>query len=390
MMRNRRRRILEQTIVAVVGFASCVSCTANPKKQGVLRDALTTTPPQATGSALASTGVRGAVQPLGSIPYDGFTLPVIAPDGRHFAVQGTGGATISARLASPQAPLPRSQITQYRIEANGLLKVAESEPGLLLGRGASFAGCLCEGPRPGGGRAIGVLPWGENEVEWIVDDGRANAFASLAPDATLAWCARDAVGGAWSLAIRMESASDDLVIPPPEGGSWLYPVAVSRHCVCALLLRDGVASFAQFDPSDAPSTRRTPTLSQVSDRMDIQLASQMFAPQQGLDALTPGGEVLYFNPATRAIAAWNPKDGNRVSFPGQPIAICFFDRARIAALSGDEVRLRSVDNDHEPGVRLIDGVAVPRRLPGTDGRQGILFVAPEAQSLRLSILRPSS
>ncbi len=397
MMRNQRRRILE--LWREVGLARwlgltavlvyCVACATNPKKPGVLKGALATTPPQSTPGMLVSTGFRGAVQPLGSIAYDGFTLPVVAPDGRHFAVQSTDGATVKSRLAVANAPIPPSRITQYRIEEHGLSRLVESDAGLLLGRGASFAGCLCEGPRNGGARAIGVMPWGRLEVEWLVDDGRVNAFASLGSDGTLAWSSRDVVGGAWSLTIRIDGASDDAVIAPPEGASWVFPVAVSRHCVCALLLRDGVASFAKFDPSNATTLQDAPTLTRISDRMDLQLASQMFAPQQGLDAVTPTGELLYFDPTRRAITAWNPQGGKCSAFSGQPMALCFVDRMRVAVLSGTEVRLRSLSDEQEPGTRLMDTIAVPRRLPSPDGRQGILFVAPHEQTLRLAILRPS-
>lgn len=396
-MQQRRTRILDDArmirmISMPVGvlalLAVALSCAPHAKKPGILKDALASSAPTAVQASAVSTGLRGAVQTLGSIPYDGFTLPVVSPDGRHFAIQSSSNASVKTRLAMPNASVPNARIATYRIESNGLSRISESEAGVLLGRGASFAGCLCEGPRPGGARALGVLPWGKSEVEWIVDDGRTNAFASLAPDATLAWSTREAIGGAWSLAIRIEGVEEDILIAPPEGGAWLFPVAVHRTCVCAVHLRDGVASFATFDPTNTASLHSPPTLTRISDRIDMYAASQMFAPQQGLDAITLTGDVLFFDPTVRAIVAWNPSSGKLVSFPGQPMALSCIDSMHVAALSGTSVRIRTMGDDQGTGTQLVESVAVPRRLPSADGQNGVLLVAPEGQTLRLAALRP--
>ena len=401
MMRSRPRRILDTDRTHArhlsfglrLGLSFCallfalpIGCAPSTKNAGALKAALAAAP-QSTPVQSVPSAIRGQIQALGSIPYDGFTLPIVCPDGRHFAVQLGDNIDFRIRLAQTGAAVPRARVATYRIEPSGLLRLSESDDGILLGRGASFAGCVCENPRPSGARAIGILLWGKSEPEWIVDDGRTNAFASLAPDATLAWSSRDAAGGAWSLCIRVEGNEDDIIIPAPDGASWIFPVAVNRSCVCAVLLRDGVASFACIDPSDPKAASMPPALFRISDRVDARIAFQMFSPQQGLDAVSPSGQILFFDPTSRGVRSWDPKTGAFAQLKGRSLAVSFTDPTHFAALLGGEVRVQSMADGTDVGTKLLDSVAVPRRLPSQSGAQGVLLVAPEGRTLRLAALR---
>ena len=90
---------------------------------------------------------------LGTVETDGFTLPVISPNGRFLAVQTGDPPDMATALARPGQRAPRaSRIALYRLDDRGIVRLGETASGLVLGRAADDAGVLIESPRPDGAR----------------------------------------------------------------------------------------------------------------------------------------------------------------------------------------------------------------------------------------------
>ncbi len=137
--------------------------------------------------------------PLGSVEYDGQTLPLISPDGRFLAVQmGTPPPwdlvlSIPSRTGEPPAPWAGVRLAVYEwVDSPPRLARREVPgglpPGALLGRGTDEHGFLIEVPRADGARAVARVAWPGGgaapngpaaAVEWLLDDGHLNTDAVL-------------------------------------------------------------------------------------------------------------------------------------------------------------------------------------------------------------------
>ena len=220
--------------------------------------------PRATGSDSKAATMPGRIvgsalsvdlRPLGLVPTDGYTLPLLSPDGRLMAVQTGTVPDLATLLARPQQSTPvASRIAMYRVEPRGLVRLGETGTGLVLGRSADARGFLVESPRPDGSRWIGRFPWGGDEPEWLVQNGEVNAFGALGPDGALAYATRGRVDGGFDLVVRRNDRTSRL--PSEAVRDYLFPTfSADGSRIFALSLRDGILEFVSVDPTSDESMR---------------------------------------------------------------------------------------------------------------------------------------
>ena len=256
------------------------------------------------------------VEFLARIPFDGLTLPLISPDGRKAAIQTNCTASWAVRVGDPLPP----DGFDCTIEAVSLVKEEAGAPistlkgQWLLGRGADDEGYLVERPRADGGRDIGLAAW-RGDVRVVARDEWCNAFATVAPNGTMAWCRRPVEGGDWQLVCERNGVRRTL--RTSEGASWLMPVfggdgtgmfALRLHSQSLVLVWLPFADdgLPLEDATVAPSM-----LTVVSLRANLSWAVRALEPVSGLAASPPRRErIAFFNADAGRMALWGP--GGRI------------------------------------------------------------------------------
>lgn len=349
-----------------------------------------------SGAPLIDSALRVDLRPLGSVPTDGFTLPLLSPNGRFMAVQTGTPPDAAAALARPGQRAPRaSRITLYRVDARGVTRLGETDGGFILGRSADDRGFLIESPRPDGSRWIGRIAWGTEastrnyEPEWLVQDGGVNAFAALGPDGSMAWARRDTRGRSFDLMVQRGGAT--LRLSGDGLRSYTHPsFNADGTRVFMMVLRDGILELGSVDPTSEDAMQQSLVRAFVSDRADDSTAAQMVTPQGTRDGVD-GRDLLFFHPMLGSIARWNDTDGLR-PIAGGAVAMARVDAQRIAVLDGGRVRIRGSSLDpagaaREPGAVISEQLAVPRFLGTIEDRPALLLIAPESGGVRLLIVR---
>lgn len=323
-----------------------------------------------------SLGLLAEHIPLGAVPYDGFLLPLISPDGHHVATQTGAPPEWAATLAEPGAtPSRGTTVEVYAIDTRGTIaadqreqpqRVASLQESILLGRSCDDAGFLVEAPQPDGSRWIGKATWLDGEIEWLVQGAAVNAFASLAPDGRLAWCRRSPDGAHFELVVRNADGTEWSV--PGGGGDWLMPVWSS--------LGDGLFAIHRQNErlrlcygQAAGSGPFTATLHDflLIAHSDKYAAYQAFISQGGLDGMLGGAQpqTLAFHPGAGRMIIWKP-------LASKATAATLLNARSLAALQqssdsvivclGKELLLQSLRNP-EANIVLSEGTFVPRRTP---------------------------
>jgi hypothetical protein len=390
--------------LAVGALSACVATTKSPAdakqpaekpvKPERVSDVAAPGSPQ--GTALVDSALRLDLRPLGSVATDGFTLPLLSPNGRFLAVQTGTPPDAATALARPGQRAPRaSRIAIYQIDARSLSRLGETDGGFILGRSADDNGFLFESPRPDGSRWIGRIPWGTEtatkgfEPEWLVQEGGVNAFAALGPDGSLTWSRRDARARGFDLMVRRGGVVTRM---SGEGlRSYVYPsFNADGSRVFVMVLRDGILELGSVDPTSEDAMRQSLVRAFISDRADDATAAQMVTPQGTRDGID-GRDLLFFHPTVQSISRWNDTDGLR-PIAGGAVAMSRVDERRLAVLDGGRVRIRAANLDpagaaREPGAVILEQVAVPRYLGVIEDAPAILLMLPEANGVRLMIAR---
>lgn len=191
--------------------------------------------------------VTVALRPVGQVPYDGMTLPLISPGGGYLASQSGTSPTWDAVLAQPGGFVGAStRIGAFQIPGDHELAnpsgraavraISWPKPlpaGLLLGRSCDDRGFLVESPRPDGARWIGKVSWVSGDLTWLVQDNAVNAFATFGPRGELIFSRRAVASGAegrFELVIRPNAASaanEAVARGLSRGESFVFPVCGS-------------------------------------------------------------------------------------------------------------------------------------------------------------------
>lgn len=333
----------------------------------------------------ASSRVVVAVQPVGRVPYDGITVPLVSPDGRYVASQSGRTPSWDTIFAGPDQASPVGiKITVARIDYPDKDKTAPNskdaakpparpelsvvEPvdplprGLLLGRSASDAGFLVEAPQPDGSRWIGRVRWATQRLDWLVRDTRVNAQAAMAPhapdgaDSRFAFVRRNADEPVFSLVVRTRKDGVDTeraYTAPERSQSFLFPLfsADGRTLAAFAIATDNPAAsplqLVAFD-LDSPEPGLRPC-----GRVDLGLAvggvhsayqcvaslqSPSTLPASDADAGTSAVRdvfsrgLLFFSPRDSAMAWWLPREQRFLTLARGSFAAVPFQHAEFGFL----------------------------------------------------------
>lgn len=201
-------------------------------------------------SRMVNSEVRVAIKPIGGIPFDGQTLPLISPDARFIAAQ-TGEApdwpTILAQNAA--SPPTRTRIELYDISKDSVkrIKLADALPaGAMLGRSCTTTAFLVEVPRPDASRWIGAVDFATGKFRWLVQGDTVNAHAialdwSGPPERLL--FTRRAVNDAASHLILSDAGAETDLGPAAPGASAFLPTLGAFNATAVMTLESDGGSI---------------------------------------------------------------------------------------------------------------------------------------------------
>ena len=204
-----------------------------------------------------------SIRPIGSVPFDGMTLPLTSPNGRFLATQSGSTPSFAAVLAEPGIAVPAGlKVTAAAIaehqsvspETPAIVPLSWSGSlprGLLLGRSCDDRGFLVEQPRPDGSRRIGFVDWQSGSLTWLVDSpGTVAAFATLGPDGQLAFSRRTLAAPGFELVVRANASdpsSERVLKPSSPDESYCCPTfSADRQRV--YVFRSASRMVEQFGP----------------------------------------------------------------------------------------------------------------------------------------------
>ena len=422
------------------GLTRSSEVLAHPDSKSAAADAprpTTATTPIArpAGSARTrDTRVRVSVRPVGRIPYDGLTLPLVSPDGRFLAAQVGQAPAWDALLSQPGAFVPSaarlavwhlgdaSQPGQPPVQPLQPVAGPEALPaGLLLGRSCSDEGYLVEAPRPDGSRRIGQVSWVGGKLSWLVDDAAVNAFATLGPAGQLVFCRLDPSTGRWMLVVRprAESAADEYVVESRGDESLVFPLAgIDRAHVYALafdLRAAGSLSIVAVSlggPGAKAPAGQIVARERLGVEPTIAAAFQAVAPMQtpwpgdprsagllgeGVAVVSARAKAaMWFSPTT-GLVPLTKESVSAVPMLGPTAAGLLCATGRELVLQTERVRATAspeLGRGWEAGASVISSAAIPRATasmvtpivllnPDSDSTPpalGILLLSPEARN----------
>ena len=329
--------------------------------------------------------VRFRLVPLRTCPSNGFTLPIMSPDGLHAAVQSSGAARWQTLLAaSGEHGVDSDRVTIYDLATGGSALVPGGE--ILLGRSANLQGCLVESPRPDGSRWIGLAPWDGSQPQWLAQDDRVNAFASIGPKDRLVWCRRAREGTQFDLVVRHDDGEQ--IIPAPDDGSWLAPQFTGDgRSLVALRLRDGTMSACSFAMGDRAANQAERVLD-LSWRATAPMAYQTVVPQRM--QLVDGAMWAFVHPRFRRVGLWDARSGQSMLFGIGSSSIIQLDAERflVATTDGLDIDSLAVGDARSNASRLLDGVWVPLLRLSADRAVIARIRETQVDIVRIELLPP--
>ncbi len=344
--------------------------------------------------------VSAAVRPLGSVPYDNLSLPIVSPDGRFLATQTGIPPTWQTVLAEPDAPAPEATAVEiYRIHAgqksaptSGPEFVAVLPEPVVMGRACDESGFLVESVRPDGARWIGRAAWADGEIEWLITGEDVNAFAALGPNGLLAWSRRPADGEHFDLVIR--DGPDEWTIAS-QGEDWLMPTWSGRgDGLFVLILEedrlDAAHVIASNPVSLRQSLRRVPL---ASTGASVRTAYQTVHAQQitivAGDARPGRDEFVFFHPARIRAAVWRPRSAGGMApvLLHQESWTAIMDGSDHALVATQENLIRQSVIDPSDQVPLLDGFLVPRATNAKEAPYILLSPSEETPRVGLTALQ---
>ncbi|MEY4116694.1 MAG: hypothetical protein RLZZ116_22 [Planctomycetota bacterium] len=361
------------------------ACATAPPKPSAPAAPIQTPSLQPVSGSISGSAASIDFRPFGAIPTDGITLPVLSPNGRYMAVQTGAAPDLATALARPgQRPPLASRIALYRIDPRGLVRLGETDGGLVLGRNADDRGVLVERPQTDGTRWIGRLDWNNLEPEWLVQDGNVNAFAALGAEGTLVYSTRPVTSALFNLTVKKGDSVRSL---DGDGTrSYLFPaLSADASTVFTLVLRDGILELGSADPTSGESLKQSLARAFVTDRGSDELALFM-STAQGVREGIEGKDWILYHRSVNSLARWNSSDGLRV-IPGNAMARARVDATREAVLAGGKVRLRAAEGAVEPGTVVSEQLGVPRALGAVEDRPAFVIFTPEQSGVRMVIVR---
>ena len=363
------------TLFAITG---CVTEEVNSNK----RDRNTPLPRLVEPGDIARTNVPTSshsasthLVPIGVIPFNRATLPIVSPDGRFVATEVGGAPDVPTSHADYRATVPENTgVEIYALSptdnpqelTSKITLIATLNAPLLLGRSANLRGFTVEAPQPNGSRWIGFVEWETGNLTWLVQDAYINAFAALGSGDgidKLAWSRRTIEGKHFELVVRDETGE---WTHDTENADWLYPTWTIRgDGLFAFLLTDDNILYGNFmngnNQQEMLDHQDRIRLSNRANRLVAFQTTTAFPAMMGHpEPKYP--RLMFFHPEYLAVAVWRPfragptraKVLEKGSFAGAIASNGFTVYA-----VGDELIGKPLDLK-EPRIRLTPEHFVPR------------------------------
>lgn len=406
-------------ILLSTALLSC-GCVVDMERTRALRDERDAEPPALPSDPVASPVIRGttasrvavAVESLGTVAYDGLSVPVASPDGRFIAAQDTPAPPREQRLAidvtrpSTRGMNATVSITPLTPGVGGVrpsLEVFDLQAPILLGRDTGVEGVLVESPRPDGSRWIGVAQWptdgvgGDARVRWIVRDQSIAAHAVFADAGAVLYCRRANGEDRFELVWQARDGERRTLAMPDA--SLVYPLMAPdlRHATCLAVDDDGAIALLLIDLS----TGGNGSVGRVVRRYDLtssggmEGASQIVAASQsavhGLserDALTEAGPAptepllgpIFFHPGMDRCAAIDASRRTLVALAPKSVAAVDAGDGRALCSTPDGLVLWTPGPQAGRGTatRVLSEDYVPRRT--ANPARSFVLLAPMRRS----------
>jgi hypothetical protein len=317
--------------------------------------------------------VRTAVLPLGAVPYDNLSLPLVSPSGAFIVTQSGFPPTWPTLRAEANAEPPIDTklhvfMLEYSPGARPVL-VASIEESVLLGRACNDNGFLVESPRSDGSRWIGLCDWSSGAIEWLVAGSNVNTFATLSRHGDLAWCRRAINDANFEIVVRTHNGAELTLATPGE--DWLMPTwGEQRDRLFAFHLRGGELSATFHSLLSESALNRPLHQLPLAIEASVDTAFQSMVPHPATTALPRAGtdQLVFFHPAQARTTIWRPLEAAQrrlIIVPGDSISALVNDaRWAIVTTSKDLVRqdLFMPENRQE----LIAGLLIARPTTSAD------------------------
>lgn len=281
--------------------------------------------------------VRVAVAPVGTVPFDGLVLPVVAPDGRTLATQVGEAPVWSSLLAAPGSPIPlRTRIELYDIGSRPPRLIGQSRSlpaGLILAGTMDEIGVYVEAPQTDGSRWIGRVRWRDASLDWISRGDRIECDIAVSPCHDVrAWSVREFAGDLARLSIR---SGLGVVEAAEAGASFRYPLVYpdGDTIVVYALREQGIELIAmlasRLRPDASIGVARRASLA-IASEPDPFLAYQAARSVQPFPAVChdsiaidslPG--VLFYHPIAGRVCIFDIEGGRMHALADRSIAACW-------------------------------------------------------------------
>ena len=293
--------------------------------------------------------------PVGSIPWNRYTLPTVSPDGLHVTVQLSKTPPLSVTTGQSNEPQEDAIVSICPLDPAGgtsLRHIKVNEKGVLLTTAANDAGVLVEKPLGELGRWIGIADYATGQVEWLIADEYLNTSPAISLSGNMAWSRRALDVDRFHLVVH--SPRGQIVIDDGES-DFLYPLFIGDDKLRAYQLKAGALSLVELDLN---STH--PLLTKLSLPIMHQNATRQHAVQIATTNPRVAGQLkhAFYSPTQRRMATWNPDRDESAALlkSGSMAAAPVLDGSWIVALNNRV--LRQFEGEHD-GVHLRNQSAIP-------------------------------
>ena len=314
--------------------------------------------------------------PVGSLPWDRFTLPIFSPDGTNAAVQLGPSVPSEVLTGTDRATLGHTIIELHKIDpTHGKISkpLLVEQQGLLLGRYANNVSLLVEAPRGDAGRWIGRIDWATGQLRWLVSDDATNAFPTLNPRGDLAWSRRFKNGERYHLVLK--TAVEQRVIDDGES-DWLMPSFAGNDRLYVYRLRDGALSLVNIDLRARDPLLTATAISLMESGSTREHVWQIATTNPN----NPEGILAFYHPIHRRMTIWQPgKSMETVYLVRDSVAAAPVQDGSWIVTTSDRVIRQQLGSDD--GILLRNRLEVP--IATTSPKWTHLMLVPDGNRLEV-------
>ena len=334
-------------------------------------------------TAMRSLSTSFTIRRLGSIPFNAVNLPLASFDGGINIATQRGRPSSSLFTARSVLGADTASVVVHRLGGpDGPYEVFESEPGVLLGRNGNQSGFLVERPNEDGSRSIGVLSWSDGSIDWILDDGRVNAFGWIDESGRVVYSTRSPEDSEFIIGVR-EADGSRWAIDETLPYSWLYPMLdPDGRSLFAVRLGDGYADMVYGTLTNAGDFRKSMQIHRMSNRADSKRVSQMISTTT-FGSESSGSQIPWYSYELGRMVVWDVKGDTVELLPEDSVAAFPLKQMHNWLVTTPDGLDRAALFVSEPVQdRLIDFPWLARSMQGDD----ILIVEPLDRMIEIAVM----